>query len=106
MTSSLSIVEWLVLALAVFRLVRLMLFDTITRPVRSYFLQENDEEVIISGSGWRFLIGYLLTCHWCAGIWCGSIVATIYLLAPWTFPLWLGLSLASISSLLHEWLET
>ncbi len=105
MNESISIVEWLVLALAVFRLVRLFLFDEITRPVRSYFLQENDEEVYISGSGWRYVIGYLLTCHWCAGIWCGSMVAMLYLLAPWTFPLWLGLSLASVSSLLHDSLE-
>ncbi len=105
MNESISIVEWLVLALAVFRLVRLFLFDEITRPVRSYFLHETDEEVYINGSGWRYVIGYLLTCHWCAGIWCGSMVALIYLLVPWTFSLWLGLSLATVSSLLHAWLE-
>jgi hypothetical protein len=100
---NLSFVEWLVMTLATFRLVRLVLFDEITSRWRSYFLEMEDEQVFIIGNGWRYAVGYLLTCHWCAGIWCGAFVIGATWLWPWTFLLWIMLSLAGASSLLHVW---
>lgn len=112
-TLAIGWVEWLVLSLATFRLVRLMLEDEITSPFRAYFLQvttkrEGQQEfdvIVIKGHGWRYAVGYLLTCHWCAGIWLAAFVVGLYLFVPPSYPLLLLLSLAGASSLLHEWLN-
>ena len=114
MSNKLDLVEWLVLALAVFRLVRLFLYDRIFSRLRSIFLSvewveagehEMVEQVTIIGSGWRYAVGYILTCQWCSGIWLAGFVVAVYSLWPVTFPLFLWLSLAGLSSLLHGWLD-
>jgi hypothetical protein len=109
-----GLLEWLVLALAVFRLVRLLLYDQIFSGLRSNFLkieQVNDgeqgaiEQVTIKGSGWRYAVGYIFTCHWCAGIWVAGFTVVVYGWWPVTFPFFVLLSLAGLSSLLHAWLD-
>lgn len=91
--SNLSIVEWVVLALAVFRLVRLFLYDHIFDECR-HFLARSSQ-----------LLAFILTCHWCAGIWLATFVVAIYLFLPATFPFFIILSLAGASSLIHDWLD-
>ena len=109
-----ELLEWLVLALAVFRLVRLFLYDRIFSGLRALFLsveEVNDgqhgllEQVTIKGSGWRYAVGYIFTCHWCAGIWVAGMTVLVYELWPVTFPFFLFLSLAGVSSILHGWLD-
>jgi hypothetical protein len=87
-----SFTEWLVLALAVFRLVQLCVYDRLTESFRTRWMPAS-------------FIGYLLSCQWCIGIWLATIVVGSYLLFPWLFPLFLILSLAAASSLLHTWLD-
>jgi hypothetical protein len=107
-------IEWLVLALATYRLVRLLLEDEIMSGLRSLFIevqerQQADESplevVIIKGRGWRYAVGYVLTCHWCAGIWVAAMVVGLYLFASPLYPVLLLLSLAGASSVLHEWIS-
>jgi hypothetical protein len=92
MNSAYSFTEWLVLALAVFRLVQLLIYDRLTEALRSRWLPES----------W---MGYLFNCQWCIGIWLATLVVGSYMLFPWLFPLYLMLSLAGASSLLHTWLD-
>jgi hypothetical protein len=67
--------DWLTLtlvALATYRLTRLVTADKITEPVREW---------VNSRSEWA---GYLVTCDWCLSIWIGPLVAIPAVLWPST----------------------
>ncbi len=106
--------DWIVLSLATFRLVRLIVYDEIFAWFRNLFhktVSSRDdhqnlvEHIIIKGSGLRYAVGYLLTCHWCTGIWISGFVVTIYIVLPNTFPILLGLSIAGMSSILQSFIN-
>ncbi|GGM40886.1 membrane protein [Paraliobacillus quinghaiensis] len=90
----LSIFEFILLALATFRLMRLIAVDQITEKIRSYFLveEENDLgggtlEVIVrgKGKGLRHFIGERLACHWCVSVLSGVFLYTGFILYPAIF---------------------
>lgn len=54
---------FLLLTLAVYRAVRLALYDTLTEPLRERLLF-----VVAGTSAWRRQLSYLLTCQWCLGV--------------------------------------
>lgn len=94
--------SFVVLALASFRLTRMIVFDTITAPFRRLFHEEQEEVneqgevetyIIIKGEGLRSWIGELLSCYWCTGIWCTAALLLIYILIP-VISMWLNLLLA------------
>ncbi len=71
------------LSLAVFRLARLLVFDTIMAPLRSLFHEEKEEKdadgnietyIVIKGTGVRAFIGELLSRYWCTGVWCAGFL--------------------------------
>lgn len=105
-----SWIHLVILTLATFRLTRLILFDEITSFIRDPFItntieyDENGEITLyntdIKGSGIRYWIGTLLTCHWCVGIWSSIIVVALYYFLPSTLPLLLILAIAGASSLI------
>ena len=73
-----SWIELVILCLAAFRLTHLLVFDKITAFIRKPFIEiytdenENGEQeqlLRIKGTGLRYWIGSLLSCHWCTGIW-------------------------------------
>ncbi|KKE78167.1 DUF1360 domain-containing protein [Oceanobacillus caeni] len=84
---NLSGFEFLLLALATFRLTRLIVFDKITTFLRSPFLEEVEEVegdgtvvtyIEVKGNGIKKWIGELLSCYWCAGIWCAVLLLVFY----------------------------
>lgn len=90
---NLSIFEFFLLAIATFRLTRLIVFDKITSFMRKPFLTEVEETesdgtviayIEAKGTGIRRWIGELLSCYWCAGIWCAAILVGFYYLFPST----------------------
>lgn len=82
--------SWLdlfILILASFRLTRLIVLDNITEFLRRPFHQTVEEElpdgtketyIEIKGTGIRYWIGELLSCHWCTGFWCTTIIYLSY----------------------------
>ncbi|WP_026561088.1 DUF1360 domain-containing protein [Bacillus sp. J37] len=105
-------VEFLIIALASFRLTRLMVFDKITSFIRSPFhremeeINENGETEIyieIKGKGIRAWIGELLSCYWCTGVWC-----TAFLCGLWWFwpigaePLLVILAIAGLAGIIES----
>ncbi|MCF7619321.1 DUF1360 domain-containing protein [Bacillus sonorensis] len=94
MRGSHVIQSWFLLilfSLAVFRLTRLVVFDTITAPLRSLFHEEVEEKneagqvetyIVIKGKGLRAWIGELLSCYWCTGVWCTAFLLVFYALIP------------------------
>ena len=106
-------------SLAVFRLTRLIVFDTIMAPLRNLFhdeVEEKDEKtgqietyIVVKGEGFRAWIGELLSCYWCTGVWCTAILLILYALIP-TAAEWLILLLAiagfagMLETLVSKWL--
>lgn len=106
-----SILEFILLCFATFRLTRLFVFDKITQFLRKPFIHEYEETledgtietyIEIKGTGMRRFMGELLSCYWCTGVWCAAIMYTGYLTVPDYFsPIILILSIASCASFLE-----
>lgn len=65
---------WLVLVYAavVMRVTGLVTVDRITQPGRTAVLRRVDEDRPMG-----LLVGYLLTCQWCASIWVAAVVVPV-----------------------------
>lgn len=87
--------DFIVDALAAYRLTRLATSDTITAPLRNKILQKYPPTETSPS--------YALTCDWCAGVWAGLGVAAARRVAP---GLWdvvgAGLAAAAVAGLISE----
>jgi len=63
----------LILALAVYRLTRLIVEDRLLEPAREWVWKRRGPDT---------MVGYLLTCYWCTSIWVSAAVVGLYLLVP------------------------
>ncbi len=79
------------LALASFRITRLIVFDRITEFIRRPFFAEvvekdetGREEIFLTpkSGGLRGFFGELLDCYWCTGFWVSLFLILLY----WFFP--------------------
>lgn len=64
-----SLLELLIVVLASYRLTHLLVFDSIAEPLRQLL-------------GGRPIVGALIDCYWCAGIWVSAGLAIVGDL-PW-----------------------
>ncbi|WNS76891.1 DUF1360 domain-containing protein [Bacillus sp. DTU_2020_1000418_1_SI_GHA_SEK_038] len=80
--------ELLILALASFRLTRLLVFDKITEFLRRPFFEELEEKneageidiyITPKKGGIRGFLGQLLSCYWCTGVWTSIVVCVLYI---------------------------
>lgn len=100
-----------IIIFASFRLTHLIVYDKITsfirRPFFSVIIKENtygqlEETIEIKGKGIRYLIGTLLSCFWCLGIWSSLTVVLIYFYFPITFPFFLVLAVAGAAAIIES----
>ena len=99
--------DFVLLALAAFRITRLVVYDKIARWFRELFadtreFQENGilfVEVKPYGTGVRHTLHDLLQCPWCIGVWSALIVTFFYFVYPWAWIVILFLAVAGVSSL-------
>ncbi|MDP4162746.1 MAG: DUF1360 domain-containing protein [Bacillota bacterium] len=104
-----------ILIFATFRLTRLIVYDTITEFLRRPFHKTVEEispdgktesYIEIKGTGIRYWIGELLSCHWCTGFWCTVIIYSSYLLWPLiAAPVITILAIAGCASIIQTLLE-
>jgi hypothetical protein len=104
--------EFFLIALATFRLTRLLVYDRITAPLRAPFHEVREEmeadgstyEVLyVKGSGVQKFFGELLSCHWCTGVWSAAILYAGNFLFPIVFhPILYILAIAAVGSLIEE----
>lgn len=69
-----GLLEFIILALAAYRLTRLFIEDVIFDTPRDAIWKKFPPE--------STKIGYLLTCYWCLGLWVSGLVVVLYLLIP------------------------
>lgn len=99
----------LLMALATFRITRLIVYDKITRWFRELFSDvrhyEEDGvawvEVRPLGRGIRHTIHDLLQCPWCIGFWAALSVMFFYFIYDWAWSVIFFLALAGVGSLLQ-----
>ncbi|XJZ28205.1 DUF1360 domain-containing protein [Bacillota bacterium Lsc_1132] len=81
----------IVIGLASFRLTRLIVFDKITEFIRIPFFDkiteineagETDVYYTPKSTGIKKVIGELLSCYWCTGMWASLFLVLFYWLAP------------------------
>lgn len=69
-----TLTEYIIIALATFRVTRLITTDLIFSPVRGLIWKKFPP----SGNG----VGYLITCDWCTSLWVASPVFVMYKIWP------------------------
>ena len=105
LVSGLSVVDYVLVTLATWRLVQLFVYDAVTK-----FFREQFWDVVKVGRGYRLekpktgprrTIADLLSCPWSFGLWTGAVVAFFYLLTPYAvFPVLL-LALSAVATFLQ-----
>ena len=98
-----NLADTIILILASFRVVRLFVYDKITRFVRDFFFHVDEiytEEGVTYFEhkeftrGWRRAMSDLLGCPWCFSVWSAFMVVFFYFLTPLA---WLPLFILAIS---------
>lgn len=72
-TLNMSVVDLVILALAAYRIARLVIEDTVTERLR---------EAVWSRYNSSHGIGYLITCYWCVGFWVASLLVLLFIIVP------------------------
>lgn len=88
---SISLGDFLLMALAVWRLTRLFVYDAITKFIRDWF--EGARPTTLRGTLYT-----LLTCPWCTGLWFAATVVFFYFVTPFAWPVILVLAIAAVGS--------
>ncbi len=95
LTGYLSAGEFILIALAIQRLVRLFTYDAITAFIREWFAGADPRS-------FRGSLGTLINCPWCTGLWFALVVVFCYF--RWPTASWyaiLVLALSSVASMLQ-----
>lgn len=88
--SSVPVFDAILMALATFRVTRLIVYDKIAQWFRHLFEYEN---------GFFHTVRDLLHCPWCIGIWAALVIVFAYFAFDWAWFLILFLALAGLGSI-------
>lgn len=86
--------DFLLMALATMRLVRLFTYDIITAFIRNWFVGAEPESL-------RSTLGALINCPWCTGLWFAFLIAFAYLATPVAWYAILVLALSTLATSLQ-----
>jgi hypothetical protein len=89
-----TIGDFFLIALAVFRLVRLVSYDIITGFLRDWLVPKDKETFLGT-------LGSLIACPWCAGLWFAFFVTFFYFATPLAWFFILVLAIAGIASVVQ-----
>lgn len=90
---NISVFAFFILALAIFRLTWLFVYDSVMDFVRDYFKKS-------SGNFGR-TISEILNCPLCTGVWISLFIVAIYIINPITWIFILIIALAGLALLIH-----
>lgn len=88
-------IDLIIIFLATWRLIRLIVYDKITKIYRSYF----DNEKVISGP--RKTMAELIGCPWCISVWISAIVFYLYFLHSFFVVFFLILAISIVASFMQ-----
>jgi hypothetical protein len=101
--NSIGVFDFLILVFAAFRIIRLFVYDKITKWFRDLFLNVgSDGKTLVKPSrGPRLTMYELLDCPWCLGIWAGTVAVLSYYLFPWSWIILLILAVSGLASFIQ-----
>ena len=73
MTKDTTVLQFIILGLAAYRLTRLVTTDVILNPIREKIWKKYPPS--------KHNLGYVITCDWCTSIWVSSLVVIMYTIA-------------------------
>jgi hypothetical protein len=91
---SVSMPDFFLMSLAVWRLTRLMSYDAIMKFMRDWFEGHRPETL-------RGTLHTLVSCPWCTGLWFGFFVVFFYFATPYAWPVLLVLAISAVGSFLQ-----
>lgn len=102
---SFTLVDFILVTLATFRLIRLFVYDAITKFVREQFwdAKKSGKQVVLEKPprGPRRTLADLLTCPWCFGVWAAAMVVFFYALSPYAYYFVLFLAISGVATFLQ-----
>ncbi len=103
--TELTLTDYVLITLATWRLVRLFVYDAITKWFREQFYDVvkvgRGSELAKPKVGPRRTLADLLSCPWCFGVWAAATVTFFYLITPYAiFPVIL-LALSAVATFLQ-----
>ena len=101
----LTVLDYVLITLATWRLIRLFVYDAIMKFFREQFLDETEiagvSVLVKPDRGPRCTLTDLFSCPWCFGIWAAALVIFFYLLTPYAFFAALLLAISAVASFLQ-----
>lgn len=106
-----NFIDLFIFAFAAYRIQHLIVFDKVFEPIRNYFVKRKFMTgeygpglyYFLQGGPIRRLIGQILNCFWCSGVWVAAAVVILYALYPPILGVYLILCVAGITSLVETW---
>lgn len=108
--TSIPLFDLILIILATFRLVRLFVYDKITRFLRSFFFEANEvytEEGVTYFSKKERMHGpmrtayELLTCPWCFSVWAAIVLVFFYFVTSYAWLVILVLAISGVASIIQ-----
>lgn len=103
--ASLTVIDYALMTLASWRLIRLFIYDSVTKFVREQFYDAKEVKggVILEkpARGPRRTLADLFSCAWCFGIWTTAFVVFFYMAFPWAVYPVVFLALSAAASFLQ-----
>lgn len=100
-----TLFDFTLLTLATWRLIRLFVYDAITKFFREQFwdVKKVGKEMVLEKPprGPRRTIADLLSCPWCFGVWIGAALIFFYALTPYTLYVTLFLAISAVATFLQ-----
>ena len=100
--SELTVLDFVLITLAAFRIIRAVLYDKIFAFFREQFYDASElkGKMVLTkpANGPRRTLADLLSCPWCFGVWASAMVAFFYLLTPFAFFPVMFLALSAVAS--------
>lgn len=101
----LTLFDITLITLATWRIIRLFVYDAITKFFREQFWDAKKVRgsLILEkpATGPRRTLADLLSCPWCFGAWAAAFTTFFYLLTPWAFYTVLFLAVAAVATFLQ-----
>lgn len=87
-----TVLEFVIIGLATYRLTRLVTTDTIFETLRERFWKKHPPQ--------SSKLGYLITCDWCMSIWVASVVVASVMIIPVLVYVYAVFAVSAIAGLL------
>lgn len=100
---SINIFDFFIIVFATFRIIRLFVYDKITKWFRDLFLDVAPDGKTLEKPprGPRLTMYELLDCPWCLGVWAGTVSGLSYYLFSWSWVILLIFAVSGLASFIQ-----